>query len=340
MRFRKLKRIGAVVCAFVLIVTVSLTPAAAADRLIPGGMPFGVKLCCEGVLVVGVGDVETMAGKKSPARDAGIKPRDVIVGINGKTIASAEDVVSAVDGSAGDRLSFDLKRGADALTVEVIPVESREKKLRTGLWVRDSTAGIGTVTFIDPATGAFAGLGHGICDSDTGELMPLKRGVVVDVTISGIVKGQAGAPGELKGYFSSGKTGSLIGNTECGVFGVFSKLPAEAEGIGMPVADSSEVKEGEAELFCTLDSEGRKRYKVTLSDIDHSGRDVKNFVVTVTDPKLLEKTGGIVQGMSGSPIVQNGKIVGAVTHVMIGDPSRGYGIFITNMQKKMPAVIS
>ena len=297
MRFRKLKKIGAVVCAFVLIVTASLTPAAAADRLIPGGMPFGVKLCCEGVLVIGVGDVETMAGKKSPARDAGIKPRDVIVGINGKTVASAEDVVSAVDGSAGDRLSFDLRRGADALTVEVIPVESREKKLRTGLWVRDSTAGIGTVTFIDPATGAFAGLGHGICDSDTGELMPLKRGVVVDVTISGIVKGQAGAPGELKGYFSSGKTGSLIGNTECGVFGVFSKLPAGAEGIGMPVADSSEIKEGEAELFCTLDSDGRKRYKVILSDIDHSGRDVKNFVVTVTDPKLLEKTGGIVQGM-------------------------------------------
>ena len=293
MRFRKLKWL----CAVALTLALTLTPTAAADRLIPGGMPFGVKLCCEGVLVVGVGEVETGSGMKSPAKDAGIRVRDVIVGINGSSVASADDVVSAVAESAGEALSFDLKRGEEVLTVEVLPVESSEKKLRTGIWVRDSSAGIGTVTFIDPATGAFAGLGHGICDSDTGELMPLRRGVVVDVTISGVIKGQVGAPGELRGYFSSGKTGSLIGNTECGVFGVFSRLPAEAEGSGMPVASDSEIEEGEAELFCTLDSEGRKRYKVKLSDIDRSGRDVKNFVVTVTDPKLLEKTGGIVQGM-------------------------------------------
>lgn len=333
----KIKRLYATVTVFALILCVIL-PISANERFLPGGMPFGVKLCCEGVLVVGVGEVETENGMVSPAKNAGICVRDVIVGIDGKKVLSAQDVVDAVNGSGGSAISFEIKRGEEAITVEVAPVIGSEKKPRTGLLVRDSTAGIGTVTLIDPVTGAFAGLGHGICDSDTGELMPLKRGVVVDVTINGIVKGQSGVPGELKGYFSSGKIGSLIGNTECGVFGVFGRLPENIDDDVIETAEYSEIIEGDAELICTLDDSGRQRYKVNISDIDHSGRDVKNFVVNVTDERLLERTGGIVQGMSGSPIIQNGKLIGAVTHVMIGDPSRGYGIFIGNMLRRMPCL--
>ncbi|MGN1128241.1 MAG: SpoIVB peptidase [Candidatus Flemingiibacterium sp.] len=319
--------------AFIAVLALTISPAAAADKLMPGGMPFGVRLCCDGVLVVGVGEVETSAGRLSPARDAGIRPRDVICEINGVRISSADDVVSAVCGCSGEKLSMLVRRSGGELTVDVLPVESTDDgKYRAGLWIRDSTAGIGTVTFIDPSTGAFAGLGHGICDSDTGELMPLKRGVVLNVSISGVVRGQAGTPGELKGYFSSGKIGALLGNTECGVYGVFSELPNDASNsASVEAAESSEVCEGDAELWCTVDSGGKRAYKVRISDIDRSGRDVKNFVVTVTDDALIEKTGGIVQGMSGSPILQNGKLIGAVTHVMINDPSRGYGIFIENM---------
>ena len=276
--------------AFIAVLALTISPAAAADKLMPGGMPFGVRLCCDGVLVVGVGEVETSAGRLSPARDAGIRPRDVICEING------------VCGCSGEKLSMLVRRSGGELTVDVLPVESTDDgKYRAGLWIRDSTAGIGTVTFIDPSTGAFAGLGHGICDSDTGGLMPLKRGAV-------------------------------LGNTECGVYGVFSELPNDASNsASVEAAESSEVCEGDAELWCTVDSGGKRAYKVRISDIDRSGRDVKNFVVTVTDDALIEKTGGIVQGMSGSPILQNGKLIGAVTHVMINDPSRGYGIFIENM---------
>lgn len=336
MKFRKNKYICAPILLFALIFTV-LSPISASERLLPGGMPFGVKICCDGVLVVGVGEVETKFGKKSPAKDAGICPKDIIVSINGRKINSANDVTSAVE-YGEESLKFDILRNGENSTVEVFPVKNIEDKFRVGIWVRDSTAGIGTVTFIDPETGAFAGLGHGICDSDTGELMPLKRGVVVDVTINGIVKGQSGTPGELKGCFSSGKVGSLIGNTECGVFGVFGELP-EGLGRGVETAEYSELCEGDAELICTLDEGGRRRYRVKISDIDCSGRDVKNFVVSVVDERLLERTGGIVQGMSGSPIIQNGKLIGAVTHVMIGDPSRGYGIFIGNMLKNMPKAV-
>ena len=211
------------------------------------------------------------------------------------------------------------------------PVRSDER-YKAGLWIRDSTAGIGTVTFIDPATGAFAGLGHGICDSDTGELVKPGRGIVVNVAISGVEKGQAGAPGELRGYFSSGKIGSLTGNTECGVFGVFAELPEGMSGDAkaIPAATSAETHDGDAEIICTSDS-GTGRYKVRISGIDRSGRPVKNFVVTVTDPDLIAKTGGIVQGMSGSPIIQDGKLIGAVTHVLVNSPEKGYGIFIDNM---------
>ncbi len=301
-------------------------------RLIPGGVPFGVKLYSQGVLVVGVGDVVCGGESVSPARDAGFMERDVICAVDGKRVSEAAEVSELVSASEGKPIEFTVYRSESELTISVTPVVSEEDgKYKTGLWIRDSTAGIGTVTYIDPEIGSFAGLGHGICDPDTGELTPLSRGTVVNVAISGVVKGQAGMPGELKGYFSSGKIGTLLGNNECGVYGIFSEYPRGIANEALPVALSNEIHEGEAELWCTTDGGGVGKYKVKISNIDRSGRQIKNFVVTVTDSTLLERTGGIVQGMSGSPLIQNGRLIGAVTHVLINDPTKGYGIFIENM---------
>jgi len=210
-----------------------------------------------------------------------------------------------------------------------------EGKYVTGLYVRDSGAGIGTVTFIVPETGAFGGLGHGICDGETGELIPMQRGSVVGVTISGVVKGLAGSPGEVKGYFSSGKTGTLLGNTECGVYGILAKLPEKLPCEPLPIGLRNTVKEGKATIYCTLDGTAPQEYDIEISDIHRDSHSNKCFTVKVTDTDLINKTGGIIQGMSGSPIIQNGKLVGAVTHVLINDPTCGYGIFIENMLDQM-----
>ena len=348
----KLTRLTALLCVLMFIFGVggvNLSPAVivtaseTADDslcLIPGGVPFGVRIYCEGVLIVGVTDVKSSGESKSPAKDAGIKANDIITNINGERITTVDEVMSAIAGCDGNKLSLTIKRQNSELTVDIHPVKSDDDgKYKTGLWIRDSTAGIGTVTFINPKTNSFAGLGHGICDADTGELLPLSRGTVVNVEISGIEKGQAGVPGELKGFFSSGKIGSLTGNTECGVYGVLAELPTGANSEAIPVAQSSEVVEGDAEILCTTDGQGIGRYKIRISNIDHSGREIKNFVVTIVDERLIEKTGGIVQGMSGSPIIQNGKLIGAVTHVLVNNPTKGYGIFIENMLAEMPDIL-
>lgn len=330
------RAVPALIMSVVLLVGMALGASAAPRErmLIPGGVPFGVRLYCEGIMVVGISDVSVGGSPCCPAKDAGVHVRDMIVRVNGKKVTTSEELVSVIGGSGGAPIELTLKRGSGEVTLSIVPVMADDSsEYKTGLWIRDSTAGIGTVTFVDPETGAFAGLGHGICDPDTGELVKAGRGIVVNVSISGVAKGQAGVPGELKGYFSSGKIGTLIRNSERGAFGVLTEYPEglseEAEAI--PAADSKEIKEGEAELICTADGGGIGRYKVRISGIDHSGRAVKNFVVTVTDPDLISKTGGIVQGMSGSPIIQNGKLIGALTHVLVNDPERGYGIFIENM---------
>ena len=169
------------------------------------------------------------------------------------------------------------------------------------------------------------------CDATSGEIVSMTRGSVVDVTISGVVRGEAGTPGEVKGYFSSGKTGTLFSNTDCGVFGMFAESPKNTVCEPLPVGLRNEVREGAAYIYCTLDTNKIEKYTVELSAIDRNASGNKCFTVKITDKALLEKTGGIIQGMSGSPIIQNGKLVGAVTHVLINDPTTGYGIFIENM---------
>ena len=304
----------------------------------PGGMPFGVKFMTEGVTVVGFCDIDLNGSKVNPGTAAGLKLRDVILRVNGEPLAGAAQLTEKIEACGGQELVLLCRRNREELEIRLTPVYSpAEARYKTGIWVRDSGAGIGTVTFILPETGAFAGLGHGICDADTGELIAMRRGTVADVTISSVVRGAAGAPGELKGYFNPGKVGSLLGNTACGVWGVFSEIP-ESAADPMPVGLRDDVREGEASILCTLDSNKTERYTIEISNINRDAAGSKCFTVRVTDPALLAASGGIVQGMSGSPIIQDGKLVGAVTHVLINDPAVGYGIFLENMLVNMPVL--
>ncbi len=369
MRNNKFLKIGSFLAVLLLLLSMSLLSVSAAQKgsgtgvgeVFVGGMPFGVKFNTEGVLVVGFCDVDVAdpsgeVRRVNPAKDAGMQIKDVITAVNGAPLTSADDLTSAVEKSNGQTLTLTVKRRTattvkrnprptantaqtETMTVKITPAYcKKEGRYKTGLWVRDSGAGIGTVTFILPGSNAFAGLGHGICDGDTGELIPMQRGQVMDVTVSGIKKGLSGDPGAIKGYFAPGKTGTLLGNTTCGVFGVFAARPATATR-KMAVCDRNQVKDGAVTILCTLDDGCMGEYTATISSIDRQAEGSKCFTVTVTDPVLLEKTGGIVQGMSGSPIIQNGKLVGAVTHVLVNDPTTGYGIFIDNMLRDMPEML-
>ena len=292
--------------------------------LIPGGMVFGVRFFTEGVLVVGIPDNES-----SPAYASGIRVNDVILKVNGVNVSDADSLSRAVDSSKGEPIKLTCRREGREFSVTVKP-RLEDGSYKTGVWVRDSGAGIGTVTFIDPETGLFGGLGHGICDADTGKPMPLGRGVLLGVTINGINKGIKGDPGEIRGSFKPEKLGAVTGNTDCGIFGIYSEIPKSIYG-AIPMAHKDEVKAGATTILCTLEDGEIREYSVELASVDPSASGGRCFTVTVTDPALIKQTGGIVQGMSGSPIIQNGKLVGAVTHVLINDPARGYGIFIENM---------
>lgn len=346
MSMRKSNRIGLVLLALVLLCVQAVLPVGAAAgeksgagpvrELIPGGIPFGVKFTTEGVLIVGFCDIEEEGTSRNPAREAGLRVRDILTHINEEAIASAADLTEKINASGGAPLTVRYTRGGKSEQATLTPLcDPTGQGYKTGLYVRDSGAGIGTVTFFVPGSGAFAGLGHGICDTDTGELMPMRRGNVTDVTISGVHRGVAGTPGELRGYFGTGKCGTLLGNTACGVYGLYTSLPDDIAADTCPVGTRRDVHEGEATVLCTLSSNQRKNYKVVISGIDRDAKGSKCFTVKVTDPALLDETGGIVQGMSGSPILQDGKLVGAVTHVLINNPAVGYGIFVENMLAEM-----
>jgi len=308
--------------------------------LIPGGMPFGVKFFTEGVVVVGLSDIETERGSINPAKTAGIKTSDIITEINGISINSVEEAAKIIEASKGDNLYLKVLRDGKTVELRLKPVYSvSESKYKSGIWLRDSTAGIGTITFITPSNYAFGGLGHGICDVDTGNLMPLKKGTVINAIIDSSVKGKPELPGELKGKFKE-NMGTLLANTQNGIFGILNNMPVTPENATpLPVGLRSEVKEGKASIYSTVDESGVREFEIEIIKIYKSSNDSKNFLVKITDPELLEITGGIVQGMSGSPIIQDGKIIGAVTHVLVSDPTKGYGIFMENMFSSMPEVL-
>ncbi len=306
------------------------------DKVTVGGFLFGVKLNADGLLIVDTGSVQCGSASVSPAKESGLEAGDVIVTVKGSAVTSAREFAEAVENSDGKPMKVEFMRSGEKKSAVLTPVLSDDEgKFKTGMWIRDSSAGIGTVTFTVPESGLFAGLGHGVCEQDSGKLIPFRSGELYDVKVNGIKRGTNGAPGELRGTFDGVRRGSVIGNTDNGVFGfIGGNVPGETYTIGT----RNDLKEGDAEIFCTLGRDGIGRYSVSISDIDKSGTGNKNYTVTVTDASLSDKTGGIVQGMSGSPIIQNGKLVGAVTHVLVNDPCKGYGIFIDNMLSSLKGI--
>lgn len=295
-----------------------------------GGSPFGVKLYTDGVLVVDLSDVPTAVGDVNPAAAAGVCVGDTVLAVNGEPVTTRRDLSRLVNGCEGRPVTLRLRRDGVEFTATFTPVSPLgETGYRAGLWVRDSTAGVGTLTFYDPANGTFAGLGHAVCDADTGQVMPLSEGEIVPARIYGVKKGTSGTPGELSGTFDPGKLGRLLKNGEEGLYGTLAVVPPGTR--SLPVARRQQVKEGTAQLITTINGTTPSVYEVVIERVRYNGVSDHNMVVRVTDPRLLEKTGGIVQGMSGSPIIQNGKLVGAVTHVFVDDPTRGYAIFAETM---------
>ncbi len=299
--------------------------------LVPGGNPFGIKLLMEGVMVVGMGEVKTKDGTQCPAAECGIEEGDIIISLDGKKLSSNSDITEIVSKSDGEPLEIIYMDGEKERVSFLTPVYSlTECSYKAGMWVRDSMAGIGTVTFYEPDTGRFGGLGHPVCDSDTGEIVPISSGEAAEVEITDVKKGTSGCPGELHGCFISNRTSGVIyTNNKYGVFGeLFADTPKYSE---IPMALKQDAKEGRASIYTTIDENGPQEFEIEIVDIDYKSTDTRNMTIKVTDKRLLEKTGGIVQGMSGSPIIQNNKLIGAVTHVFVSDPQMGYGIFAENM---------
>lgn len=295
------------------------------------GTPFGIKMFANGAMVVGFSDIYTASGYKNPAKTAGLKMGDVIVSIAGRETKSNDDVAAALQELAGAPAEVVYLRDGVKKSVQLTAVKDAEAGTwRTGMWVRDSSAGIGTLTFVDNTTGMFGGLGHSIHDVDTGATLRLLKGEVVPVSITGINPGAAGSPGELKGKFlTSVPMGDITVNGETGVYGT---TKSTLQGTDMELALAQEITTGKAEIITTISGQEPQRYEVEIEKIALNSDDPnRNMVLRVTDKRLLSATGGIVQGMSGSPIVQNGKFIGAVTHVLVNDPTRGYGIFAENM---------
>ena len=299
--------------------------------LIPIGHTVGIKLFSDGILVVGLSELETAQGQAAPAKDCGLKVGDLILQADGTEIQSTEHFQSLVQEEAGKPVMLQVKRGSQLLELEADCVQGEDGVWRLGAWIRDSLAGIGTMTFYDPATNVFGTLGHGINDVDTALLMPLEAGAIMDSTVKAVKKGAAGDPGELKGSFNlTEDRGELYANTDCGVFGTMDPCSLTAHA-AVPVAQPGEVEVGPATILSNIQGDAVEEFAIEIVKICSRTADTQNFIVEVTDQRLLDATGGIVQGMSGSPILQNGKLVGAVTHVMVDNPARGYGIYITNM---------
>lgn len=304
----------------------------------PGGDTFGIKLYTKGVIIISIDSVSTSNGNADPAIAAGLKCGDIITHINDIPATSSQQMTDAVEKSGGNALRLKIDRNGEITEVNLTPVMSVNGKYKAGLWVRDSSAGIGTVTFYDDSSGMFAGLGHGVCDVDTGKIMPLNNGEAVRARVNGFYKSSAGNPGELCGIFSDIALGNLRVNHEMGVYGELLQ-PSGAKVI--PVALESEVKLGKAQMITTIDDSGPQYYDIEITKIyPTSDLSARNMIIRVTDPVLLEKTGGIVQGMSGSPIVQNSMLVGAVTHVFVNAPDQGYAIFAERMLETMDSLKS
>ena len=298
----------------------------------PGGISIGVKINNKGALVVGYSDISTHEGlSESPGKVAGIELGDIIEEVNGENIETCSDLISKVKTCRNDEMTVKILRGNSEITKKVSLIKE-DNEYKIGLWVRDSTAGIGTLTFYDKDSKTFGALGHPITDGDTNVSFNIKSGTLLRSSVLSIKKGEKGNPGEIKGLFinENESIGNIEKNTNSGIYGDGSvELINPNFNKAMTVAYRDEIKEGHAQIITTVEDGGAKAYDIEILKLlpqDEPGS--KSMIIKIVDPVLLEKTGGIVQGMSGSPIIQNGKIIGAVTHVLINKPDVGYGIYI------------
>lgn len=303
-------------------------------RVYVSGESFGIKLYTDGVIVVGTKDVETANGKCNPAKEAGLEKGDIIISINNVKMTDSSQVEETFNDNNGKDYKIVVKRNGNYKNFTLKPVYSQsEGKYKVGVWVRDSTAGIGTVTFYNSENNSIGALGHPITDVDTNEIMPILNGEAVKANVTKIYKSTDGEAGSLCCDFTNNVIGSLSVNSICGIYGKY-----ECSLVGKrlyKVAASQEVEKGSAQLLCTVDEKGPQLYDVEITRVSYrENNDEKNMVVRVTDKNLIEKTGGIVQGMSGSPIIQNGKLVGALTHVIVDNSEKGYAIFAEKMVEK------
>ena len=317
-------------------VTVNVIPK---TTVVPLGKAIGMKLYTEGVLVVGMSEIE---GKK-PYENSGIETGDKIIEINNIEISNTDELIQCVNNSNGSNIEIKYINDKNEEEVaNILPAKTSNNEYKLGLWVRDAAAGVGTITFYEPSTGEFGALGHGINDVDTYELIDIANGELVNTNIIDIVKGEKGSPGEIRGIIEGERTiGSISKNTSFGVYGNVldtTKLSINKNS-ELEVANRSEIKTGKAEIMCELENGKVQNYEIEIQKIFlENNSDNKSMLIKVTDEELIEKTGGIIQGMSGAPIIQNGKFIGAVTHVLVNDPQMGYAVFGDLMIKQMREV--
>ncbi len=316
-------------------VTVNVIPK---TSVIPLGKAIGMKMYTEGVLVVGMSEIE---GKK-PYENSGIETGDKIIEINNQEINNTDELIACVNSSKGETVEIKYISDTEEKVANIEPVKTANNEYKLGLWVRDAAAGVGTLTFYEPSTGNFGALGHGINDVDTYELIDIANGELVTTNIVDIVKGQNGTPGEIRGTIDNGITvGAIAKNTSFGVYGQISninRLNIDSSK-AMEVANRNEIKTGKAEIICELENGTTKTYEIEIQKIFlENNENNKSMLIKITDEELFEKTGGIIQGMSGAPIIQNGKFIGAVTHVLVNDCKMGYAVFGDLMIKQMREV--
>lgn len=321
-------------------VEVSVIPK---TTVIPAGNIAGVKLYTNGVLVVGMSEIEGKDNKKyKPYENTGIKEGDTIIKIDEHEIDSSNELVKTINKSNGKEIKIEYVHEEETKECSMIPIETSNNEYKLGLWVRDSAAGVGTVTFYEPSTKTFGALGHGITDIDTNELINISSGEFITTRILNITKGENGNPGKIQGTIENQKNIGLIDkNSKFGIYGKVDNLASLNIDTSkeMEVALRDEINLGKAKIICSLDNEKPKEYEIEIQKIYRENNyDNKSMKIKVTDERLLEKTGGIIQGMSGSPIIQNGKFIGAITHVLINSPQEGYAVFGDIMLKQSKIV--
>lgn len=331
---RKFKEIISVALIFALLFTVSAFSPYAADEnneVYIGGQAFGVRFYANGAMIIKLESYYDGEKYVCPAKDGGLKVNDIIKKVNNTEISTNEELKSEIEKSNGDEITVEVERNGKIESKNILPIKNTVGVYLLGAWVRDSCAGIGTMTYYNDNNNYFAALGHGICDCDTSVLLPLKSGETVQAQISGIDKSVCGKAGSFSGYFTDVQLGTLNENSPLGIFGNLTSDNYKNNKKYL-IASDDEVKTGKATMFTTLNGDIPKGYEIEIKRIcNRNMTSNENFVIKITDSRLLEKCGGIVQGMSGSPIVQNGKIVGAVTHVFLNNPREGYGVFAQYM---------